>query len=219
MISASLFIAVGEATRTTTTTTTKTSISTSTVTETCGTITLNSTEVSSTNCQLGVTVSLGIEDTAISAGSNETFQLSVHNDLDSNSSLAQESAVLPPHISINISNSISSLRDGTDILPLYPQCGQTAWIAVYNEFGLPVQLNDATPTVVICGQTSTGLPPIQFTPYQTLTQDISIGGYWHSSNATAPWEDATFAQFGPGQYTVIAFDQWTLPIMLNFTVA
>ena len=152
------------------------------------------------------------------AGKNETFYLSVHNDLASNNSLVQENAILPPHISFNISNSLSSLRDATDILPLN-QCGQTAWIAVYNESGLPVQLNDATPTVLICGELNSGPPPIQFTPYQTLTQDITVGGYWHSSNATAPWEDATFAQFGPGQYTVVAFDQWTQPIMLNFTVA
>ena len=196
----------------TATTVTRTTTITSTSTELCGQQLGNVTEAYITNCQLGVTLFLGIENPSIPGGNNETFSLSVRNDLGSNNTLTQENPILPAHISPLVLNSPDY------ILPLSPECGQFAWIVVYNESGLPVQLNDAIPHVYVCGELSSGLPPIQFATYQTISQSISLGGYWHSSNATAPWEDATYGRFAAGQYTVIMFDRWTQPIMLNFTV-
>ena len=97
---------VGEATRTTTKTSTITSTSvfttttttTQTTTELCGPQAWNSTDVTITNCQLGITLSLGIRDTIISTGSNETFYVSIRNDLPSNSTLSRLGTISLPHI-------------------------------------------------------------------------------------------------------------------------
>jgi hypothetical protein len=51
---------------------------------TCGTVTLNATDVSSTNCQLGLTFTLSIKSSAIEPGKNLTVEVSIRNDLSSN---------------------------------------------------------------------------------------------------------------------------------------
>ena len=145
----------------------------------------SATDAQVTNCHLSITVTLRITNATMTAGNNETVYVSVHNDKVSDNTVSLNGVTPPPHLNA------SNLAADTEILPPY-QCGQSAWIVVYNESGLPVQLNDATPFDGICGSTSSGIP-FQLTPHQTLTQDLSVGGYWHSSNATAPWEDATYS--------------------------
>ncbi len=211
LISASLFLAIGSPTTTTTVLSTVTV--TTTTTQLCGDQVGNSTNVSISNCQLGITLLIGIKDGILSPGANETFSVSLSNDWATTNVAVLHGDISTLH-HINESNPSSLV----DVLPpTFCHPNVPVWIIVYNESGLPVQLNNAFPSVVSCSGTATGTT-YQFSPFQTLTQTFSVGGNWHSSNATAPWEDATYSQFSPGQYTVLAFDEWSQPITLSFTV-
>lgn len=183
-----------------------------TKTQPCGQQVGNATRASTTNCQLGITLILGIRNATITVGHNETFDISIRNDRASNNTVGFNGFPSLPRV--NQSNPAFAV----DELPPV-SCGQRvpAWIMVYNESGLPIPLNDVAPFTGICGETSIGIP-YQFSPSQTLTETLSVGGYWRSSNISEPWKDATQSQFAPGQYTVLAFNGWNQPLMLNFTV-
>ena len=215
LISASVFVSVGEPTKTTTTTSTllSTTTVTATSTELCGQQVWNSTSVSVTNCQLGVTLLLGIRETTVPTGTNETFYVSMRNDLPVNNTLSRLGSVSLPHINESSPGAIDDVLPAVFCRPSVP-----AWIIIYNQSGLPVQLSAAQPIITLCSETANNGPTFEFAPSQTLTQTLSVGGYLHSPDAAAPWENATFSQFSPGQYTVLAYDQWSPTVSLNFTV-
>jgi hypothetical protein len=54
--------------------------------------------------------------------------------------------------------------------------------------------------------------------YQTVTGSFSIGGYWSIPNINQSLVNYSYHPFGPGQYTVVAFDAWGQLAELNFTV-
>ena len=114
------------------------------------------------------------------------------------------------------------------VLPLNGGCtyGPTgpepAFIVIYNESGAPMQLNVASPSLVACAEsamTANGNANYyQFAPFQSISESVSIGGHWTSSDAGEPWINATYTRFAPGTYTIVAFDLWMQTASMNFTV-
>jgi len=115
------------------------------------------------------------------------------------------------------------------VLPLNGGCtyGPTgpepAFIVIYNESEVPVQLNVASPSLVTCAVSATTAGGIsnyyQFAPFQSISESVSIGGYWTSNDTGEPWINATYFHFTPGTYTIVAFDLWRQTAVLNFTVS
>jgi len=88
---------------------------------------------------------------------------------------------------------------------------------VLNASGYPMQLNDEPPSVSSC--LSSGPPKsYSFTASETVSSEISIGGYWTSHDTNEPWVNATYHQFSAGSYTLLAFDPWGQTVELNFSV-
>jgi hypothetical protein len=115
-----------------------------------------------------------------------------------------------------------------DAYPVAPSCppppGYLAVdIAIYNSSGDYMQLNDAPPNLLACvtSTTASGGPATSysFNASQTVTTMLSIGGHWTSKDASEPWINATYSQFSPGNYTVVAFDGWQQVVELSFMVA
>jgi hypothetical protein len=212
-------------TRTVTTTTaatstlvsTSTSTATTTVNTTSGTTCLstsNTTNSFTTDCQLGVTLGLATSP-AFPTGHNLTFSVSLTNDL-AKSDDVYESGCAECLVS-----------DYT--LPVIWPCGGVFNIGppslpvvlmIDNGSGTPLQLSDTNlqtfpDCIAVPGQGYYILGPSQ-----TLTETLSVSGYWTSPDANEPWINSTHSQFSPGNYTVIAFDEWgQLAPTLNFVVS
>jgi hypothetical protein len=204
------------------TTTTSIQVSTTTVTTisttTCSEVGSNATSAFATDCQLGIT--LGLEtDPYITIGQNETLSVSLTNDLTIPRDVNYTGLPALPR-----GPNLSSAAAYDYVLPLQPACGypsessyEPAFFAVYNGSGAPVQLNDSPIPIVSC-LSSPGQSYHPFDASQTITEDLSIGGQWMSTDASQPWVNGTYSQFGPGNYTVVAFDPWQQLVERNFTV-
>jgi plastocyanin len=212
---------------TTGTTTTSIQVSTTTVTTTstatCPEGESNATSASTTDCQLGITLGVATNTGPpyVPVGFNETFHLSLTNDLGMARNVNYTSFPPLPD-GVNPSSAV-----GEDyILPLLPPCAGIfpstsgyvpAFIAVYNSSGAQLQLNDSPPSLVSC----VSLPSNHYRSFnasQTINETLSLGGFYTSTDASEPWLNATYSQFGPGDYTVVAFDPWNQTADLNFSV-
>lgn len=215
---------------TSTLTTTSTLISTSTITTTCiqgSTNLVNAATVqeslpvynSTTDCQLGLTLSLGANLGAI-VGTNETIILSLTNDEAAARNVNYTTFPTLPH-----ALDPTSIQAFDDVLPALPPCGfpsvdyVPAFVAIYNSSGVPLQLSDTPPSIVACPYYMPSNQYHSFNASQTINETLSIGGHWTSHDISEPWINATYSQFIPGDYTIIAFDPWGQMTELNFTVA
>ena len=233
IISATLFVALGTpatvtktstSTQVSTSTLTSTVVSTSTVTTTCieGSVSLSFEPLlaynSTTDCQLGITLGLSAIP-GIFEGTNQSITVFLANDEPAARNVNYTG--FPTLHGLNP----SSLAWYDDVLPLQPACGypttfsfESAFIVVYNATGFPMQLSDSPMPILGCPITS-GAYYHAFTASQKINESISIGGYWISPDAQEPWINATYNQFSPGNYTIVAFDPWGQATELNFTVA
>lgn len=206
-------------------TVTRTSLSTTTLTTTCteGVVTTPSpgsaaTHFSSTtDCNLGMT--LGVEaNPSVGTGQNETVNLSLTNDFNEARNVSYSSVPNLPH-----GPDLSSVQAIDDILPALPSCGfpstgyAPAFIVIYNGSDYPIQLSDSPPSLVSCLNVPSNHYH-SFNSSQTISQSLSVGGYWTSSDVSQPWINATYHQFSPGNYTAVAFDPWGQMTQLSFTI-
>ena len=213
LISASIFVAVGGAK---TTTVTKTITSTSTAT--CAEEGSNATGAFVTDCTLGIT--LGLAGTQIVAfGQNNSVHVSLTNDQAALRNVNYTGLPALPH---GFNPASSEAFDY--VLPLQPSCGypstagfEPAFIVVYNASGSPLQMSDSPLSVVNCISSAKNYHT--FNASQTLSEAISVRGYWASPNPSEPWINATYHQFSSGNYTIIAFDLWGQLAELNFSVS
>jgi hypothetical protein len=244
IVSATLFVTLGVAATvtktststefgTSTLTSTSTIISTSTVTTTCLEGSVNAVNAlgpraantfeplfdsnSTTDCQLGITLGLSANP-GIVTGTNESITVSLANDEPESRDVNYTS--FPP-LQHGLDSSSAAWYD--DVLPLQPPCGypsnssfEPAFIVVYNATGFPMQLSGSPMPILNC--ISSGGQYHPFTASQTINESISIGGYWTSPNAEEPWVNASYSQFSPGNYAIVAFDTWGQATELNFTV-
>jgi hypothetical protein len=223
----------GTSTLTSTLTSTSTIVSTSTVTAACneGTVdavnTLEPRAASTfeplsgynftTDCQLGITLGLSA-NAGIVTGTNESITVSLANDAPASRDVNYTS--FPPLHGLDS----SSAAWYDYVLPLQPPCGypsissfEPAFIAVYNNAGSPMQLSGSPMPMLPC-ISSGGGQYHPFTASQAINESVSIGGYWTSQDAEEPWVNATYSQFSPGNYAIVAFDPWGQATELNFTV-
>jgi hypothetical protein len=188
-----------------------------TVTVTCTGSSAGVGSASVTDCSRGLTLGLSASPT-IAQGSNQTVTVSVSNDLGGPNTVSYTSFPSLPN-----GVTVSNLADDAYLLPLLPGCayfgGQVPayFFMVLNASGHPMQLNDEPPIVVSC--LSSGPPKsYSFTASQAISSEISVGGYWTSPDANEPWVNATYHQFPPGGYTLLAFDPWGQTVEVNFSV-
>lgn len=172
---------------------------------------------STTDCQLGVTIGLSANPGTVT-GMNETITVSLANDEPTSRDVNYTG--FPP-LQHGLNSSSPAWYD--DVLPLQPPCGypsvssfEPAFVVVYNATGFPLQLSDSQMPELAC--VSSGAPYYPFTASQMINESISIGGYWTSHDAEEPWVNATYSQFSPGNYAIVAFDPWGQATELNFTV-
>jgi hypothetical protein len=173
---------------------------------------------STTDCGLDITLGLGA-NASVMAGQNETVYLSLSNDLPTARDVNYTDLPTLPH---GLSASSPAWFD--DLLPLQPSCGypsmsgyEPVFMAVFNSTGAAMQLSDSPLAVLNCISTL-GQNYHPFNASQTLTDSISIGGFWTGHDASEPWINATYTQFSPGSYTIVAFDPWGQMTELTFTV-
>lgn len=173
---------------------------------------------------LGLSVDRSIPDVLFRPGSNLTIRLSLANGLPLPNP-GRMTADFP-----SLPGGLTLFKGGffDYILPVLPSsCGGfpsgyiPAFLAIYNMSGSPQVLTDAPPNLFIssCPAATPGMCQCYwFAPFETKTETIIVGGVWHSPVANEPWVNATYANFTPGSYTVIAFDWWGQTAEQNFTV-
>lgn len=182
--------------------------------ETCGTVTLSSTEVTSTDCKLGLTFTLSIQHSKVAPRTNQTVTISIHNDKSSanNVTFMGPPSAAPEEL---ISSPLSI------VLLLPPSACSTnvpGYFAVYNSSAVLQQLNVDAPNLA-CGISGPADIWHQFSPLQTSSQSFNFGGFYTSSHRSEPWINATYFEFVPGQqYEVFAFDGWGQLLTLSFLV-
>lgn len=204
-------------------TTTMSSILTTTVTTTSKTTCVepasNATKAFATNCQLGITLALAT-NLGVSMGQNVTVSVSLTNDLAIPENINYTGPPILPH-----GPDLTSTSAVDYMLPIPPSCGypsvptyEPAFIVLYNGSGSPMHLSNSPPSILDC-ISSLGQFSHPFEASQTISETLSIGGYWTSPNGNEPWVNATYSQFSPSHYTVVAFDPWGQFTELNFTVS
>jgi hypothetical protein len=167
---------------------------------------------------LGIFLGL-LGNSSVSFGRNETVIVSLTNELP-----YANNATYTGFPTLQNMPSFSSAGDNY-VLPVPPSsCGSAPsgyipyFVAIYNQSGMPLQLNDVAPSLTSC---IAGLGTNNghvFGASQVVNEAISLGGYLHSSDASEPWINATYHQFSPGTYTVVAFDPWNQLAIMTFTV-
>lgn len=179
----------------------------------CGTVSSSDTEVSSTNCQLGLTFTLTIKSAAISQGENETLTFSIQND---QMTVRTVNFTGPPNMPGGLNP--SSPESSVYLLPT-PTCvaNVPGYFAIYNSSVIAQELNN-TPPSGACGVSGPGASQFHFTSLQRITQTITFGGVFRVSDPSQPWINATLVPLSPGEYSVIAIDPWSQSLALDFTV-
>lgn len=183
--------------------------------ETCRTVTLSSTEVTSTDCRLGLTFTLSIQHVTLAPGMNQTVTISIHNDKSVNNNITFTGFPATPG-----GLTPSSPEASVFLLPT-PGCSAniSGYLALYNSTSAPLQLNTQAPSSLGCGISGPSESWHQFAPLQTSSQSFKVGGYYTSSDRGQPWINATYFEFFPGQqYEVFAFDGWGQLLTLSFLV-
>jgi hypothetical protein len=187
----------------------------------CGPRYENATTSSVSNCEAGITFTFGVEEAKVLPGDNVSVYLSLTNDKPSINDICFSG--------LNLSqlglaaNMVSNFLAVPSPLPAVCHPDVPAVVMVYDETGSPLQLNDEIPSSVICGTTSCGVP-YSLGPSKTYTEAMSFGGYWVSTNSSAPWENATFHTFSPGRYIIVAYSEMMAssgslqPLILTFQV-
>ena len=234
VLSYSYFEATTTRTVTTATTTTSTLVSTftstatTTLTSTSGTICLstsNATNAFTTDCQLGVTLGLATSP-EFPVGKNVTVSVSLTNDFAESDDINYTNPPSLPDDPDLASCPVAGCPASDYTIPEIFPCGGVigpaslpvpVLITIDNGSGSPMQLSDSHLIPPSCF--AFDLPYYHFGPFQTVAETISVGGYWTSPDANEPWVNATYSQFGPGNYTVVAFDLWGQLASLNFTVS
>jgi plastocyanin len=208
-------------TKTTTSVSTSTVTTTVTTTPTCETPSGSVTAGLTVDCQSQITLALGTPKEVL-VGQDMSVLVSLTNDLPVQRDVNYTQFPALPHGPPLGDLSQSSSLDF--VLPLISACGfpstpayEPAFIYIYNASGHTLQLNDQTPSLVTC-ISSGGQAYHPFNASQVLLESISVEGYWTSANPTEPWINATYNQFSPGTYTVVAFDPWGQLTEQNFSV-
>jgi hypothetical protein len=209
LISASLFIAIGQSAKTSTSTTTVT------IRVNCTDHFSNGTASSVTDCVRGLT--LGISDRpTIAAGSNQTIHLLLSNELNARSINFTSFPTLPG-LNPSDQNELDYLLPAQSECSFPPPGYAPMFMALLNASGDPMQLSDAPPNTLAC--LSSPSTSYSFGPSQTVSEQFSVGGYWTSVDHSQPWINATYSEFSPGSYTIVAFDAWGQLAELDFTVS
>ena len=170
-----------------------------------------------TDYQLGISLSLSA-NSSILGGENETIIISLTNELPRPNNATFTGPPTLPH-----GPTFSEVSWQNFVLPVPPSCGNTPYgyipyyVVIYNQSGIPMQLNDAAPAILNCISSIKSNQHL-FSPSQVVTESISVGGFWKSPNANEPWLNAAHSRFSPGTYTVVAFDPWNQLTEVNFTV-
>jgi hypothetical protein len=171
------------------------------------------------------TLSLGVSaNDTIQTGHNLTIRLSLTNAL-----LLPNPGRTPaafPNLPAGLAFGNSAFFDYLlPVLPAscygFPSGYIPAFVAIYNGSGDPQVLTDAPPNLFVSScpaAVPTACECYWLAPFQTRTESISIGGFWHGADAKEPWINATYASFAPANYTIIAFDWWGHTAKQNFTV-
>jgi hypothetical protein len=79
-----------------------------------------------------------------------------------------------------------------------------------------MQLTDLSPSTLAC---LSGPPKFSFGPLQTVSDTLSVGGYWTSPDTEQPWINATYHPLPAGVYTIVAFDPWDQLTQFSFSVS
>jgi hypothetical protein len=152
-------------------------------------------------------------------GQNETISVSLTNDFTKPSTVNYTGLPTLPN-----GPALSSVAATVDLFPPPPVCGYPtlgsyvpAYIVVYDGAGVPVQLTDSAIATISCLHAA-GYS-LSFNASKTITEVLSIGGVWTTTDVNQPWINATYSDFSPGNYTVIAFDPWGQLAELNFSVS
>jgi hypothetical protein len=207
LISASVLVAIKQPATVTTT---------STVVETvdCPQHFSNSTISVETDC--GTELSLGISARpVIAAGGNQTVELLLTNDLSEPKSVNYTSLPgLPGGLDLSNPNAVDYFLPVLD-------CGITSGeppllMALIDASGDPMQLTDLPPSALAC---VSGPPKFSFGPLQTVSDTLSVGGYWTSPDTDQPWINATYHPLPAGVYTIVAFDPWDQLTQFSFSVS
>lgn len=183
--------------------------------ETCSTVTLSSTEVTSTDCKLGLTFTLSIQHSTVAPGTNQTVTISIHNDKssDNNVTFTGLASAVPGGLNPGSPDVTVFVLPSSTCSPNVP-----GYFAVYNSSSAPQQLNIDAPNLA-CQVSGPADIWHQFSPLQTVSQSFNFGGFYTSSVSSEPWINATYYEFVPGQhYEVFAFDAWGQLLTLSFSV-
>jgi hypothetical protein len=183
---------------------------------TCTSPISNSTSAYTTDCNIGVTLGLSANP-SIRLGANLTIRISVLNALDaSNRVMYTHFPTLP------LGPDFGGSTWYNYVLPVPPSCGNVPsgyvpyFVVIYNQSKIQ-QLNNVAPSTIIC--VSSGNQNYhQFSPSQTINESFTVGGSWKSTDLNEPWINATYSQFTPGNYTIVALDPWNQSAKMNFTV-
>gem|GEM_PF-3038159 len=209
LISASVLVAIRQPATVTTT---------STVVETfdCPQHFSNSTISVETDC--GTELSLGISASpVIAAGGNQTVELLLTNDLLEPRSVNYTAIpALPDGLYLDLPN-----PNTIDYFLPVLDCGITSGeppllMALINASGDRMQLTDLSPSALAC---LSGPPKFSFGPLQTVSDTLSVGGYWTSPDTEQPWINATYHPLPAGVYTIVAFDPWDQLTQFSFSVS
>jgi hypothetical protein len=190
--------------------------STETTTVTAVTTTIS---VSSITTYRPLDILLGLSgNSSIPMGTNETFTVSLTNELSSSNNATYTGPPVLQH-----GPTLSGTSWNNYVLPVPPSCGSTPndyipyYVVIYNQSGAPLELNDVPPSILDCISSTSGNYHV-FSPSQVVTESVSVGGFWRSSNTNEPWVNATYIGFGSGTYTVVAFDAWGQQTTMYFEV-
>ncbi|MGA2663955.1 MAG: hypothetical protein ABSF83_03340 [Nitrososphaerales archaeon] len=180
---------------------------------------------SATNCPDHLALTLEIGNATLRQGANMTVTVSVANALYGAQSVAPTGyPVLPDGVTP------AGLYDYT--IPRLPLCGLgpaydpfPAFVTILNSSGSPLALDDLSdePLTASC-TVSPGTSSYQFAGLQSMNGTTLIGGYWSApakgggGGGTTTQGTSTYTPFSPGQYTIVAFDEFGDYVTMPFTV-
>jgi DNA-binding transcriptional ArsR family regulator len=174
-----------------------------------------------TNCQEGLTLSLGIGNITVPSGTNLTISLLVRNDLNAPT---QINATVFPLLPFGTNPNNGGYYDYT--LPNIPLCGLSpldapvpAFVMIFNSSGSPLLLSNPSNSGLECS-VYLGPSTYHFGAGSALGTTLSIGGYWSvPRQGDTPLQGISgYLQFSPGKYTLVAFDAFGDSVILPFTV-
>ncbi len=173
----------------------------------------NSTSVSVSNCQVGITLTLSVRSDQVATGGNMTATFSLRNDLSATNFQCVSGGQNVGLASILRTTNLTINQLDADVIS--ENC-TPAGIMIRDGSGAYLQLS-VEPSLTWCGSLSCGMP-FSLNASEVRSLSFSVGGFWTFTNSSAPLENSLYSPFSPGQYSVIAYAAWVQPITLNFTV-